>query len=407
MANLAPDQRRRRDQIETVIRLMTPALNLVLAAGERLSRIVEPDDPDYYPVRAPSPEPPPKPEARRPATNRMTREEQLEFESQYAPRVAVAAFASGILAVVGFALYVNTLGNSHDSADLLQQVHKHEFAAVLSALLTAFSVLLLIPVLMFLYRATVFRRPQIPRAALILAIAAPAVAAIVGIMTPILQIHAADQYVKEILPQYLAVDRANHFLRQGAAPIAAYAGIAASFGLAAALALISLNARRAGLLSGFMGVLGVILASSSPSRSSSGRRSSSSSGWARSACCCWTAGPVSAVPPGTPASRSRGPPRRSSGRGPRESNPRRSRKPSPSRQAPPSPPPRTRARRSASASSGTSHSSPSPAATFSLIASVTVGSRSVVTSPSSRPSARSFRSRRMILPERVFGRSSA
>jgi hypothetical protein len=62
MANLAPDQRRRRDQVERLIRLMAPGLNLVLAAGERLSRIVEPDDPDYYPVRAAGPEPPPKPD---------------------------------------------------------------------------------------------------------------------------------------------------------------------------------------------------------------------------------------------------------------------------------------------------------------------------------------------------------
>ena len=62
MTTLSPDQRRRRDQVETLIRLMAPALNLVLAAGERLSRLVEPDDPDYYPVRASNPEPPPKPE---------------------------------------------------------------------------------------------------------------------------------------------------------------------------------------------------------------------------------------------------------------------------------------------------------------------------------------------------------
>ena len=38
---------------------------------------------------------------------------------------------------------------------------------------------------------------------------------------------------------------------------------------------------------------------------------------------------------------------------------------------------------------------------------MTSGSRSVVTSPSSLPSAMSRNSRRMILPERVFGRSSA
>ena len=49
---LTPEQRRRRDQVESVIRLMAPALNLVLAAGERLSKIVSPEDDEYYPVRS-------------------------------------------------------------------------------------------------------------------------------------------------------------------------------------------------------------------------------------------------------------------------------------------------------------------------------------------------------------------
>jgi hypothetical protein len=51
VAKLTPDQARNRERVESVIRLMAPALNLVLAAGERLSRIVEPDDPEYYPAR--------------------------------------------------------------------------------------------------------------------------------------------------------------------------------------------------------------------------------------------------------------------------------------------------------------------------------------------------------------------
>lgn len=51
MTPLTPEQRRTRERVETVIRLMAPGLNLVLAAGERLSRIVEPDDSEYYPVR--------------------------------------------------------------------------------------------------------------------------------------------------------------------------------------------------------------------------------------------------------------------------------------------------------------------------------------------------------------------
>jgi hypothetical protein len=49
LASLTPEQRRRRERIEGLIRLAEPALNLVLVAGERLSRIVERDDHDYYP----------------------------------------------------------------------------------------------------------------------------------------------------------------------------------------------------------------------------------------------------------------------------------------------------------------------------------------------------------------------
>jgi hypothetical protein len=56
---LTADQRRRREQVEGVIRLMAPALNLVLAAGERLSKLVEPEDTEYYPPRVTHDEPPP------------------------------------------------------------------------------------------------------------------------------------------------------------------------------------------------------------------------------------------------------------------------------------------------------------------------------------------------------------
>jgi hypothetical protein len=51
MAKLTPEQIRTRERVETLIRLVAPALNLVLAVGERVSKVVEPDDPEYYPAR--------------------------------------------------------------------------------------------------------------------------------------------------------------------------------------------------------------------------------------------------------------------------------------------------------------------------------------------------------------------
>ena len=49
---LTPDQRRTRDRVETLIGAVAPVLNLVLAAGDRLSRVVEREDSEYYPVRS-------------------------------------------------------------------------------------------------------------------------------------------------------------------------------------------------------------------------------------------------------------------------------------------------------------------------------------------------------------------
>ena len=52
MGALTQQQRRTRERVETVISLAAPALNLLLAFGDRMSRIVEPEDSEYYPVRS-------------------------------------------------------------------------------------------------------------------------------------------------------------------------------------------------------------------------------------------------------------------------------------------------------------------------------------------------------------------
>ena len=51
MAPMTPGQVRTRRRVESVIRAIAPALDLVLAAGDRISRVVEPEDVEYYPPR--------------------------------------------------------------------------------------------------------------------------------------------------------------------------------------------------------------------------------------------------------------------------------------------------------------------------------------------------------------------
>jgi hypothetical protein len=62
MARMTAEQLRTRRRVEGVIRVMAPALDVLLAVGERVSKVVEPEDSDYYPPRVTRhPEPPPKP----------------------------------------------------------------------------------------------------------------------------------------------------------------------------------------------------------------------------------------------------------------------------------------------------------------------------------------------------------
>jgi hypothetical protein len=42
-----------RERFEAVIGLAAPFLDLVLAVGDRISRVAEPEDLEYYPVRSP------------------------------------------------------------------------------------------------------------------------------------------------------------------------------------------------------------------------------------------------------------------------------------------------------------------------------------------------------------------
>jgi hypothetical protein len=48
----APNPKLRR-RIELGIRVIAPALDLMLLVGDRVSRLLEPDDPNYVPARMP------------------------------------------------------------------------------------------------------------------------------------------------------------------------------------------------------------------------------------------------------------------------------------------------------------------------------------------------------------------
>ena len=215
----------------------------------------------------------------------MGKEEQLQWERKWAPFAAGAAFAAAILPIASTIWASSLLGTlpSTNSEDLfLTRVHEHASGYVAAGVVTSIGTLALAPVLFYLYQAIKARRPQIPRIALILAVAAPLVAGGAGVARQAVLAHTADQYVlhpppakitpaeKDKLAKLRGKDYSNEIeklasqpardkLKSGSVTTVAYIGLIANLLLGVAFVLIGMHAMRAGLLSRFMGILGVIV----------------------------------------------------------------------------------------------------------------------------------------------------
>jgi drug/metabolite transporter (DMT)-like permease len=127
---------------------------------------------------------------------------------------------------------------------------------VVAAVFQSLAVLAMAGVLVYLYRATKHRRPEVPQVALVLAIAGPIVYAILTIVIQVVQLDAASDFVKG---SDHTVDHAKHLLREGTPRTVSIVGLAPSLALGFAFILISLHAMRAGLMSRFVGILGIIV----------------------------------------------------------------------------------------------------------------------------------------------------
>jgi hypothetical protein len=214
------------------------------------------------------------------------KEEQLQWERKWAPVAAGAALVAALLPIASTIWASSLLGSlpNKNSEDLfLNRVHDHASGYVAAGVLTAIGTIALAPVLVYLYRVIAARRPQIPRIALILAVAAPLVAGGAGIARQAVLAHVADEYVlhppapvtftpaeqkklgtlrgsayaDEI--EKLASQPARDKLKSGSITTVAYVGLIANLLLGTAFVLIAMHAMRTGLLSRFMGILGVIV----------------------------------------------------------------------------------------------------------------------------------------------------
>jgi hypothetical protein len=181
---------------------------------------------------------------------------ELEWEARAGRLAAYAAWLASVLIVATFAYRIGVLPRGANNVkELLPQVKAHNGAFIVSGVLTALATLVYIVPLLYLYRVTRFRRPELPPVTRYLAIAGPVVFAICAVWFQFRQGHAADQFAAGSVKTN---KHAENLLRDATTLVAALS-LAASIAMGFATLMISLNAMRAGLLSRFMGVLGVIL----------------------------------------------------------------------------------------------------------------------------------------------------
>ena len=195
----------------------------------------------------------------------MAPEAQLEWESRAGRAAGAAAILSAAAGLGGF-IYANASLSSeraNDSVDGAFAVHRHHGDLIVSAVAQAVGVILFAVAIAYLYRATRYRRPELrPQSLPLLVVGSIGyAAALIGVQFAV--IHAEDGVVKQLVAHPLkpkdAVDLADHSLTKGAPATWTLVLLGMGLLLGAGVALISQAARRTGLLSNFMGVLGIIV----------------------------------------------------------------------------------------------------------------------------------------------------
>ena len=182
-------------------------------------------------------------------------EAQLDWEARNGKLAGGAALLSAALSAASTAVQVGAIGSPEDDREALRLFHEHQDSFFLSFGLQAASYILLTGALLYLLKATMYRRPEVPRFATGLLLLAPVLLAVGGLLNQLDFNDVADEFVAsgkqtEARAEDLLEDRNV---------VGGAIGLGGTFCLALSLVLVSLNAMRAGLLSRFMGVLGIIV----------------------------------------------------------------------------------------------------------------------------------------------------
>ena len=188
----------------------------------------------------------------------MNRDEQLQWEARWGRPAAIAAFLAGaMLLVSGLLFFPKNREGIERNPDLLLSIDEQSGGYMASAVLSGLAGLLLIVVFLYLFRATIARGGGVPSWFGYLVIAAPILYAASTVAGAFEAIDLADDFASgEPIRGQAGADRAEDL--GGSSPILVALATAGTVGVAFLFVMLPLRARRVGLLTPFMGILGAI-----------------------------------------------------------------------------------------------------------------------------------------------------
>ena len=166
-----------------------------------------------------------------------------------------------MLSIAGYVITATAVGGTFEDVverDIAIVDNRGGFLAAWVVQSIAVGVLAL--VLRYLYRATKYRRDALPRGVWPLATYAPPLLAVTALLGAFQRAEASERVVARLpLPPEAAIELSKDEATTGGVVFVSLLGSLAALSVAAALILTSQNARKAGLLSNFIGIIGIIV----------------------------------------------------------------------------------------------------------------------------------------------------
>jgi hypothetical protein len=203
-------------------------------------------------------------------------EDQLAWEARQRNPAAAAAAVAAVGIFVG-TLWRGLILNDRPTTGILESISQAEqpgpigglpslriptlefyderaTSVLLSSVITGIGYLALGWALTYLAVAVRARRPEFPR----LVVYLPLIGGVLQALTTVVAAFGTDAAIGDFLGGSRTVDAANDITATGLTVFATILGLPGALALALALVFVSLNAMRTGLLTRFMGVLGII-----------------------------------------------------------------------------------------------------------------------------------------------------